>query len=287
MTGPATLPDPGGASVSGRMPPSAPQGDGDMIDSGGELAFWTPLPLAECAPINEAFWTADGEALRNQRWHRRHTLAATLCGGGAVLIGVWILGFESHLGRLGPIRVVELCLAGLVLVAIVSGLAFQRKNRWLLHRHRAELLRLLKFEFLITPSAWLDDPLHGAGWVSARLGQVEAVRDRRALVEAVSTAQLVGEVTPPPDLPSPVLLKIVEYYLGKRLNPQKEYLANRAQRNDFWDSALARNFNTTLFFASVLAVVAQDVINLGWPSRASCRWSSPRWARRRFRSSPR
>lgn len=236
-----------------------------MVDAAGELAFWTPLPLSECAPISDAFWAADGEALRNQRWHRRHTVTATLCGGGAVLIGVWILGFETHLGRLGPIRVIELGLAGLVLLSIVSGLVFQRKNRWLLHRHRAERLRLLKFEFLITPSVWLDDPLHGAKWVTARVGEIEAAHDRRALVEAVSTAQLAAEVTPP-HLPSSVLLKLVEYYLGKRLNPQKEYLANRAQRNDFWDSTLARNFNTTLFFASVLAVAVQDVINLGWPS---------------------
>ena len=53
-------------------------------------------------------------------------------------------------------------------------------------------------------------------------------------------------------LPPAVLRALTEYYLSKRLNPQKEYLANRTQRNEFsdWISAYLPWF----FFVSILAV---------------------------------
>jgi hypothetical protein len=254
------------AAGAGGVPPDVLPSEGDMIDTAGEIAFWTPLPLAECAPINALFFAVDGEALRNQRWHRAFTLAATLCGGGAVLIGVWNLDLASpHRDLAGT----EFTLVVLLVVSIAIGLWQQRKNRWLLNRHKAELLRLLKFEFLTTPSAWNAHDVTAAQWVGDRVRAIDAVRDRRALRAAVSTARIAEELTLPPDIPSPALIKLVEYYLGKRLNPQKEYLADRAQRNAFWDGALQRNVNTTLFFLSVAAIATQAVFILGGvPDRA-------------------
>jgi len=254
--GPGNSPDGGGA------PPQVPQSEGDMIDTAAEIEFWTPLPLAECAPINAEFFAVDGEALEHQRWHRRFTLVATMCGGGAVLIAVWILGFGRFYESLeAPLTALELLLVGLGVTAIVVGLHHERKIRWLVNRHKAELLRLLKFEFLTTPSVWRGATLSGGAWVGAMIGAIARVRDRRGLEEAVSTARITEEVTAPPRIPSSSLLKLVEYYLGKRLNPQKEYLANRAQRNAFWDGALQRNVNTTLLVMSIAAVVLQDAVN--------------------------
>jgi hypothetical protein len=249
---------PRGVPGAGRMPPQLLESEGDMADSPEEIAFWAPLPLAECAPINGLFVAVDREALEHQRWHRAFTLAATLCGGSAVLTGVWNVSFGSSFdGRHRWVAGVELALVGGLIVSIAIGLWQQRKNRWLLNRHKAELLRLLKFEFLTTPSVWGSREATGADWVGDKIRAVDAVRDRRGLRDAVSSARIAEELAFPPDIPSPTLLKLVEYYLGKRLNPQKEYLANRAQRNAFWDGALQRNVNTTLFFASVVAIGAQ------------------------------
>jgi hypothetical protein len=243
-------------------PPQVPQSEGDMIDTAAEIESWTPLPLAECAPVNEAFFALDDLALRHQRWHRRLTLTATMCGGGAVLIAVWILGFGRFFAGLeAPLTTLELLLVGLAFAAIVVGIREERKIRWLVNRHKAELLRLLKFEFLTTPSVWSGGRPAGSTWVNEKIQAISAVRDRRGLEAAVSTARITEETTSHAPIASATLLKLVEYYLGKRLNPQKEYLANRAQRNDFWDGALQRNVNTTLLFMSVAAVVLQDAVN--------------------------
>ena len=43
------------------------------------------------------------------------------------------------------------------LVAVVLGLFIAFKARWLLERHKAERLRLLKFGFLLDPDVWCDD----------------------------------------------------------------------------------------------------------------------------------
>lgn len=251
---PARQGDAARARDSAEVPPDMPPSDNDMLDTAAEIAFWAPLPVAACAPINERFATADRDALRSQRWHRVFTLAATLSGGGALLIGVWNLDFG--IPHANP-AATELALVLLLVVSIAIGTLQQRKNRWLLNRHKAELLRLVKFEFITTPSVWDGRGAGAAQWVTDRVGEIDAVRDRRALRQAVATARLPEELTLPPDIASPTLLKLVEYYLAKRLNPQKEYLANRAQRNGFWDGALQRNVNTMLFFASVAAIATQ------------------------------
>ena len=261
MTAPPAMPGDGVRTTgSAEIPPDMPPSENDMIDSAAEIAFWTPLPVAACAPINEQFTVADREALRNQRWHRVFTLAATLSGGGgALLIGVWNLDFG--IPHANP-AAIELALVLLLVVSIGIGIWQQRKNRWLLNRHKAELLRLLKFEFLTTPSVWHGCDANGTEWIAGKIRGVDAIGDRGALQEAVASARISEEIPLPPDIPTPTLLRLVEYYLSKRLNPQKEYLANRAQRNAFWDGALQRNINTMMFFASVAAIAAEAVFTL-------------------------
>jgi hypothetical protein len=60
-------------------------------------------------------------------------------------------------------------------------------------------------------------------------------------------------------MPRQTLRSLVEYYLSKRLNPQKEYLANRAQRNEH---ALLNALPAWLFFISVGAVFVKYFVEI-------------------------
>jgi hypothetical protein len=246
------------AEGPGRVPDSA----GDMRDSADEIAFWAPLELAACAPIAAEFERVDTLALTHQKWHRRLTLGATLSGGLSVLCSVWDLGF----GQVVPSMedwlpwVEVVALAGLIL-SIGLGLWKERKNQWLINRHKAELYRLARFEFVIHPAIWLKGTAAGEAWVREKLAAIRALAGREALDRSIERALVPDEESDPPKVPSATMLKLVEYYLAKRLNPQKEYLANRAQRNAFWDGWLVRNVTTGLLILSVLASLIQMAVN--------------------------
>jgi hypothetical protein len=243
-------------------PDRVPDSAGDVRDSAEEITFWAPLALAACAPIADEFEKVDSEALTHQKWHRRLTLGATLSGGLSVLCSVWDLGF----GQMVPSMeewlpwVEVLALVGLSL-SIGLGLWKERKNQWLINRHKAELYRLLRFEFVIHPGIWLNSTVASEAWVREKIAAIKALQGRAALERSIERALLPEDENETPKVPSSTMLKLVEYYLAKRLNPQKEYLANRAQRNAFWDGWLVRNVTTGLLFLSVLASLIQMAVN--------------------------
>ena len=253
-------------------PDRVPASAGDMRDSDEEIEFWAPIELTPCVPIADAFDKVDAEALMHQRWHRRLTMGATLAGGISVLSSVWDLGFgqlvpamENWLFWIGIVSLV-----GLV-VSIGLGLWKERKHRWLVNRHKAELYRLLRFEFVIHPGIWLKGADAGKAWVGERIAAIKAIGGRPALEESIERALLPEEESEPPRVPVATMRKLVEYYLSKRLNPQKEYLANRAQKNAFWDGWLVRNVTTGMLILSVLASLVQMAINLTGPNEHTLR----------------
>lgn len=274
MTEPTNpVPDVDPIAVAAERRLSVPESTDDMTDSAQEISFWSPLPLAECVPIEAAFRTVDAAAIDHQLWHRRFTLIAAAGGYGSLLVAIWTLGFRRLLapGLEHSLVVVELLLILAGGVALGVGLHQRRKFLWITNRHQAELLRLAKFEFVTTPSVWVRGPAARLQWVSDRIEKIRLVRGRHDLERAVSTATPETDPTDVPVLATVVLRTLVEYYRNKRLSPQRAYLANRAQKNAFWDGPGIRSVTTFLFFGSVVAVVIQAVINL-WGA-ASDFWS--------------
>jgi hypothetical protein len=238
-----------------------PESLGDMPDTREEMAFWAPLPLQECAPMATEFDVADRDALANQKFHRSLTISTALCAGVTVLSANWILGF-GHIYTWLEKRLswVEILPSLVGAAAVIVGMKRGWKDRWLINRYKAELYRLAKFDLLVHPAVWLAGDGASEKWVRDKMEEIHDVKDKKALREATIAAILSDEPTDLPQIQAPTLLKLVEYYLAKRLNPQKEYLANRAQRNEFWNGWLQRNINTGLLFMSVAAAVLQFMI---------------------------
>ena len=76
-----------------------------------------------------------------------------------MLLAISQLAFPESTGWLGigDVPTIETVSALAALAAVVLGLLIALKARWLLERHKAERLRLLKFRFLLDPAAWCDD----------------------------------------------------------------------------------------------------------------------------------
>lgn len=245
-------------SISSGVPESA----GEMHDSADEIAFWNLLPLEACHPILDAFDVVDAKALRFQWRHQRVTVLAALAGGLAVLCAIWELGF----GQLSPTAASVLFISEALALASTAallgyGYCKRLKDKWLVNRHKAELYRLMRFEFVIHPNEWLGGRAPAADWVRRRVGEVAALHGRPALERSTERAivpESDGDIT---DATAATVMQIAEYYLEKRLNPQKEFLANRAQRNALWDGWFVRHVTPVLLALSVLAAFTQLLIN--------------------------
>jgi len=222
-----------------------PESAGDMRDSADEIAFWNLLALEACHPILDAFDVVDAKALRHQKVHRQITLIAAVSGGLAVLCAIWELGFDPVFPSAAPVFVrLETIALFCTAVALLWGWGYRHKDKWLINRHQAELFRLMRFEFLIHPDVWAGGRAAASDWVRRRIGEVSALHGRLSLERSTERA-----------------LQISEYYLEKRLSPQKEFLANRAQRNAFWDGWLVRHVTPALLTMSVMAALTQLAIN--------------------------
>jgi hypothetical protein len=251
-------PTPGNAEASA----PAVTGDcfDDMHDSQRDLERYSAsLPLKLSVAITQSFEAADAAALRFQRRHQRLLKVTALAGTFAVVLT--IVGLALHLRvEAGPWKLVLLMAeTGAALWAgwaAYVGFKGEYKEQWLLHRHQAELLRLLRYRFLIRPGIWKresDD--HAVQWIERELAEIKGV-GTRGLETAVTGPSPHGITR---DLQATLsrqeISHLVQYYLEKRLGPQKEYFANRAQSNEFKDRI--RVLLPWFFLFSVTAVIVK------------------------------
>jgi hypothetical protein len=259
----SSVPNPVPAEVATHPP--VPQSDtfDDMHDSPEEMQYYSALPLAACQPITRAFESNDKAALHFQRIHRRLAVTTASLATLAVMLAILELGYDPVLranwpGMLKLVTGAELVFAiGSGLVAFVGWIG-EFKEKWLMRRHQAELCRLLKYHFLIWPSRWSASGTESQPWIQERLNEIGSLQGRQALHRAVREPAPHGpfEVTMH-RMRRGVLRALTEYYLVKRLSPQKEYLANRVQRNQMW--GWVGVLPPILFGASVLAVLLRSV----------------------------
>lgn len=242
----------------------------DMHDSAEELARYAPLAptLQLCRHIEKEFDAADHNAVKFQGRHRGLTRGAAIFGTSAVVFA--ILGLSSSwLGQnalYSPAWVrldwLELLLAGAAVAIVLVGWLSHYKESWLLSRHQAESYRLLRYSFLIRPSLWRGGEDEARLWLETRLNEISHSELDSAVREPSPHGPFEGTQS---QLPRGVLRSLTEYYLSKRLDPQKEYLANRTQRNEFSD--WIRAYLPWFFFLSIVAVFCKFFVH----------HVSPRW----------
>jgi hypothetical protein len=234
----------------------------DMHDNQADWdQYASVLPLRWLCEIGEAFDRSDGEAKKFQRWHRWFTYAAALLATLTVVLAIVGLGFvasdppeASKLRWEDRFDLGELTAASLTLVIVFVGFGLRFKEKWLRLRHRAELYRLLRYNFLIQPSLWSggQDP---QAWIAKEIAGIDK-RTGGKLEEAINEPSPSGPYEAVESrMPRHRLQALTQYYLSKRLGPQKEYLANRAQRNEVKDRM--RVMLPFFFFGSIVAVAAK------------------------------
>ena len=141
------------ASPSAVAEPAAPpveKSDPPGSDRNAQSAGSPDQGLRWCREIIEPqYVVCDRDALRHQRFHRYLTLIAGVAGTLAVLMAIF------RLSKLGPgtwPAELEFGAAAIAFLAVCAGLLAKSQRRWLLQRHKAEQLQMLKFQFLISPA---------------------------------------------------------------------------------------------------------------------------------------
>ena len=243
----------------------------DMHDSAEELARYAPIAgtLQLCRRIADEFDAADERAVKFQGRHRWLTRGAALFGTLAVVFAIIGLSRGEQelwsavwLPSKQALDRVELWLAGSALAIVLVGWLSHYKESWLRWRHQAESCRLLRYNFLTHPSLWRGRDEDARLWIETKLNQISHTDLDKAVREPTPHGPFEGTQS---KLPRGVLRALTEYYLSKRLNPQKEYLANRTQRNELSD--WIRAYLPWFFFVSILAVFFKFFI-----SEFSPRW---------------
>jgi len=245
----------------------------DMHDSPEQLQCYPSLasPLASCRRIEDEFNRADGRAVAFRRNHRWMTHGAALSATVAVATAIvalsyYPIGFDTQplapkwLPSRHAMSLIELWSAGVAIVVVIFGWIGQFKEKWLLWRHQAESYRLLRYRFLIHPAVWREGAEGSRRWIETKLQEIDRATLAGAVREAAPHGPFEGTQS---RLPRAVLRALTEYYLARRLNPQKEYLANRTQRNEFSD--WIRAYLPWFFFLSIVAVFCKFFVrDLPW-----------------------
>jgi hypothetical protein len=233
-----------------------------MHDNQGDWEqYASVLPLRSLCDIGEGFDRADVEAKKFQKWHRRFTCVAAVLATATVVAAIVGLGYSatdpleaSKVKWEGRFDAGELTAASLTLLVVFVGFGLRFKEKWLRLRHRAELYRLLRYHFLIQPSVW-DRGQDPQAWIAKQIAEIDKLTAGK-LDEAINEPSPSGPYEPVQSrMGRHRLQALTQYYLAKRLGPQKEYLANRTQRNEVKDRM--RFMLPYFFFGSIVAVAAK------------------------------
>ena len=248
----------------------------DMHDSDDELTYYSSLPLGLCGQITTRFEAVDKSALSHQKTHRRLTRWAASLGTAAVLFAILELGYREHFAAFEKHLLIGELACALFAGAIAwYGETSAHKEEWLVQRHQAEAYRLLKYRLLVKIDLWSQSLTKADEWIKTEMKKIAALEGKKGLHEAVKESAPHGPfLAPGARLDAATLRQLIEYYLSKRLNPQKEYLANRAQRNEH---RILDRLPAWLFFASVTAVVFKFFADVPHAFLGSSHNPGPKW----------
>jgi hypothetical protein len=248
-------------------PPATEPGFNDMEDSPAETDGYAPRLASALAHFQARyaarFSESDAAALRQQRAHRRIVRTFSVAGTLAVVFSILHLTRLLHLEGREPLTkslalglfAGELLAVVVAVGAVVAGLVRASQGHWLTGRHKAEMLRLLKFKLLLDPSLVAGGAAGVAEWEAKLARGIEGVEriDESSLHEWVEETR-VPDVAPSPqpgEIDANVIRDVLDYYRRKRLDPQRSYFYRQAERNLRWDWS-TRLVPPLLFFGSVL-----------------------------------
>jgi len=249
--------DVGAAHSAAAVPKPAP--DCELKDDLNDPRY-RQLPLRECevAGLTSKFHECDQAAVTNRNWHRGIAMVAIVGGILAVVFAIAWLAAEVHQGRFVFTQETllrgEACFVVLAGLAILLGYVLAFKTRWLAQRHRASLCAHLKFEFLMQPDRWQSS---GAAeqYLRTELTNRLAPEYKRLVNDAVNGPLPHGGMHAAENLmlTRESRRQLIEYYLERRLRPQRQYLGGSIAHAKTTDRILGFLMHL-LFVLSLVAV---------------------------------
>lgn len=230
----------------------------DMYDAPDDIPS-DPLlrrALLHWQTIAEPYWRANREALRHQRHHRWIANSAAVLGALAVILAIFQLAFT-----IPNSATLEVVAAALAAAAVVFGVWAGLMDEWLVERHRAERIRLLKFRSILELALISGTDAEFQAWeerITREMNRIKHELPDRWSEEDKLTDEpsWTGKIRANQD----DLRALVDYYRSQRLDLQSDYFFRQARSNTEKDSR-TRHLPPLLFGASILCALSHFVID--------------------------
>lgn len=206
--------------------------------------------------VKPVYSSADSEALLHQNRHRLLSRVAILGGGLAIGFAILQLALKQSLPgwtwMAGALEAVAV-LAGLA--AVGFGLWAKSDDQWFIQRHRAERLRMLKFQSLGRAEFWASQMDEWRRWVSEELAGILQNSEIKKVKEWATSGQAEPfEPVPPACLQDETALATVIYYRRKRVDFQAAYFRRQSERFKK-EAPWLHQAGLPLFFGSIVMVI--------------------------------
>ncbi|MCU0628136.1 MAG: hypothetical protein MUE45_01415 [Methanoregulaceae archaeon] len=244
--------------------------DFDMVDNKYDYIHFKPLASA-LAVVNEkltpVYITYDRSAIRRQYYHTVITKLFIASGTIAVIAATIQLINKTldipHIFNL-PGMAIEMIAATLAFIAVIGGILLSVQRQWLLDRHKAERIRLLKFGYLIDSRIWEGEATcvkEADEDLEKSLKKIETLsfKDIDSWIVNISIPEPAKNVSC--GFEKENVVAFIEYYRKKRVKYQKTYYCKKINQL----SGLNRKTEKiprVFFFLGIIAVLGHFIIDL-------------------------
>lgn len=208
---------------------------------------------------------ADLAALANRSTHGKFTQVAVFFGTAAIVLAIVQLGLKLTWPSLAETAgLLELIVVFFSAAAVLTGLRAKRDHQWLGQRHKAERLRILKFQALARPELWAGDKEGWQKWISDKVNELANVTGIETMKRWAGSDNVdePQSLAGPANAPAYAARVLAVYYRHKRLDCQAAYFHDKGiQAAQHWTHYLP-HFQFRLFAATIGCVIIHLVADI-------------------------
>ncbi len=251
------------------------EGDTALLDPKTFSYLHTALTFLD-AELKPKWLEFDNEANAQQTSHNRIARTAIVCGVMAVILVLLQFGLQETPGGFSSVvGWVEIVSAAVAAGAVALGIVTGCDRKWLIARHKAERLRILKFRALGRSETWCGPEKEWQKWVRESIAEIQSISQIKDIED------WINKVAASPHEPKPSACTIssgevqalASYYRWKRVGHQIRYYNHKAKTilgrkrassaqdaGDHLPSGNRHRHGVWLFFISIMMVIAHVVM---------------------------
>ena len=244
--------------------------DFDMIDTPSDSLLYEPFHTALLIfnkVLTPTYLLYDQSAIKKQHYHIIVTKLFIATGTLAVVaVTLQLINKSLDLPPVFnlPSMAIEMIVTLFALLAVIGGIISSFHRQWLLDRHKAELIRFLKFRYLLDPRLWqyggfsLEDFQRD---LNNAVREIEMIRYKdidRWLTDIVIPKPVPNLLCP---IENELILFFMNYYRKKRVQYQKRYYCGKIRQLVIMNKRTIR-IPMMLFFLGIVAVLGHFIIDV-------------------------